>query len=112
MIKTTKENIGDVLVIKINEKEANLSKSELFKEYVLNELKEGSANIIISFEGVEYLDSSFLGALVGILKSILMLNGNLFLTDMHYDIINLFELTRLDKIFVLIPTVKLALEEF
>ena len=112
MIKTTKENIGDVLVIKINEKEANLSKSELFKEFVITELKAGSTNIIISFEGVEYLDSSFLGALVGILKTLLPLNGTLYLTDMNYDIINLFELTRLNQIFDLKSTVKLALDEF
>ncbi len=111
-MNTTKENINDVLIIKINEKEANLSKSESFKELVLEEISKGARKLIISFEDVEYLDSSFLGALVGILKTLLPVNGKLILTEMNNDIVNLFELTRLDKIFVLSPKLENALKEY
>ncbi|WP_026903377.1 STAS domain-containing protein [Pedobacter glucosidilyticus] len=87
------------LVIYINENEANFSKSDKFKELVFQEIDQGNLNIIISFKEVNYLDSSFLGAVVAILKHLIPLNGKLVLTQLNQDIKNLFELTRLDKVF-------------
>ena len=104
----SKEKYNRILVITIEEKEANLSKSELFKELVSHEIDNGEHEIIISFKKVAYLDSSFLGALVAILKKLLPVNGKLVLTDLNKDIENLFELTRLDKIFVLKNDLKTA----
>ena len=106
-----KKNINDVLLIVIEEKEANLSKSDRFKELVLDEINQGARKLIISFKNVEYLDSSFLGALVAVLKNLLPVGGKLTLTDLNGDIENLFELTRLDKIFTLKETLEIALQE-
>jgi len=108
----SKEKKGDILILTIEEKEANLSKSDHFKELVLSEIAEGETKLIISFEKVEYLDSSFLGALVAILKNLLPLNGTLRITGLNSDIKNLFELTRLDKIFVLKDNLETALQDF
>jgi anti-sigma B factor antagonist len=112
IMKLNKEQINDVLVIVIENKEANLSKSEFFKELVFDDIASGARNIIISFKNVEYLDSSFLGALVAILKKLLPLKGKLVLTDLNEDIMNLFELTRLDKIFILKSNVEVSLQDF
>ena len=111
-MKLSKKTINDILVIVIENKEANLSKSEQFKELILEEITNGARNLIISFKNVEYLDSSFLGALVAILKNLLPLNGKLVITEMNEDILNLFELTRLDKIFTLKPSVETSLQNF
>jgi len=99
-------------LLTIVEKDANLTRSDRFKEIVLNEIESGSRNLIISFENVEYLDSSFLGALVAILKNLVPKNGRLTLIALNSDIRNLFELTRLDKIFDLKDSLKSALEGF
>ena len=111
-MKLTKEYIDNVLVIVIEDKEANLSKAEQFKELMLQEVESGARNLIISFKNVEYLDSSFLGALVAVLKKLLPLNGKLVITDLNDDILNLFTLTRLDKIFTLKSTLQTSLENF
>lgn len=111
-MKITKQKIEDVLVITIEEREANLSKSEQFKELVLQEISTGERKIIVSFKNVDYVDSSFLGALVAVLKSLLPLNGKLVLIAMNDDITNLFQLTRLDKIFILKENLETALTEF
>ena len=95
----SKEKVNNILVLSIDEKEANLSKADHFKQLVSNEIDKGERKLIISFKNVEYLDSSFLGALVGILKYLLPLKGELILTDLNGDIENLFKLTRLNKIF-------------
>ena len=109
-MKLNKENIGNVLVVTIKEKEANLSNSDHFKEAIFEDIEKGARNLILSFIEVDYIDSSFLGALVAILKSLIPLKGELTLIEMNGDILNLFELTRLDKIFVLKPSLKIALQ--
>ncbi|MBG6233692.1 anti-sigma B factor antagonist [Pedobacter sp. CAN_A7] len=111
-MKLTKETIDNILVIIIENKEANLSKAEQFKELMLQEIELGARNLIISFKNVDYLDSSFLGALVAVLKKLLPLQGKLVITELNDDILNLFTLTRLDKIFTLSTTVKTSLEKF
>lgn len=111
-MKLTKETIDNILVIVIENKEANLSKAEQFKELMLQEIERGARQLIISFKNVEYLDSSFLGALVAVLKKLLPLNGKLVITELNEDILNLFTLTRLDKIFTLRSTVETSLENF
>jgi len=111
-MKLTKEYIDNILVIVIEDKEANLSKAEQFKELMLQEVESGARNLIISFKNVEYLDSSFLGALVAVLKKLLPLNGKLVITELNDDILNLFTLTRLDKIFTLKSTLQTSLETF
>jgi len=111
-MNVTKQNIDDLLILIIVDKDANLTKSENFKEIVFKEIESGSTKIIISFEHVEYLDSSFLGALVAILKKLVALQGKLTLIELNNDIRNLFELTRLDKIFDLKNSLDTAVEGF
>lgn len=108
----SKEKVNDILVVIIEEKEANLSKSDHFKQLVVDDINLGERKVIVSFKNVEYLDSSFLGALVGILKILLPLGGKLVITDLNADIQNLFELTRLNKIFVIKDSVETAMLDF
>ncbi|QEK51230.1 STAS domain-containing protein [Pedobacter aquae] len=87
------------LIINIEEAEANFSKSDQFKELVFQEIEKGNHQLILSFKQVDYLDSSFLGAVVAVLKHLIPLQGKLVLVELNTDIKNLFELTRLDKVF-------------
>lgn len=107
-----KQIINDLVLLTISDKDANLTKSENFKEIVFKEIESGTRKLIISFEHVEYLDSSFLGALVAILKNLVPKNGKLILIELNNDIRNLFELTRLDKIFHLENSLETALDDF
>lgn len=111
-MEVKKEDYTDVTVLTIVGTDANLSRSELFKDFVFEEIDSGARKIVISFENVEYLDSSFLGALVAILKHLVPHEGKLILVELNNDIQNLFELTRLDKIFTLRNSLETALKEF
>ena len=104
-----KQSIEGVKLITIEEAEANLANAEQFKTLVIGEVEAGEKKIVISFEQVEYVDSSFLGALVAILKALLPKQGSLILIEMNDDILNLFQLTRLNKVFVLADTLEDAL---
>jgi anti-sigma B factor antagonist len=108
----SKEKTNNILVLYIDEKEANLSKADRFKQLVVEEIDNGERKLIVSFKNVEYIDSSFLGALVGILKHLLPLKGQLVLSDLNGDIENLFELTRLNKIFNIKKDLTTAMLDF
>lgn len=111
-MKITEKEVEGVLVIHIEQKDANLSVADTFRDFIFEKITAGKTHIVISFKQVEYVDSSFLGALVAVLKKILPLNGKLILAEVNSDIHTLFELTRLDKVFILKPSLNEALKEF
>jgi anti-sigma B factor antagonist len=55
--------------------------------------------LIINFENVKFLTSSVLGLLIRISKNVIENNGTLRLCSIHPKILDVFRITRLDKIF-------------
>lgn len=86
-------------IAKVQLTEANMDQSDAFKQGLLNELDSGKKQILISFEDVHYIDSSFLGALVAVLKHALSIGGDLAVFGLNDNILHLFELIRMDKVF-------------
>lgn len=86
-------------IAKIMIAEANLEQSDLFKQELINELDSGHTHILISFEKVNYIDSSFLGALVASLKHAMSIGGDIAVYGLNDNISQLFELIRMNKVF-------------
>ncbi len=61
-------------------------------------------DIIVNFEKVTYLDSSGLATLIEMLQRLAKYQGNLYLVEMSEKIKNLFEITKLDKLFKIYQT--------
>ncbi|HUS59106.1 MAG TPA: STAS domain-containing protein [Planctomycetota bacterium] len=68
--------------------------------------------ILISFEGVDYLSSTVLGKLVALHKRIALKKGLLKLCGIKPSIREVFEITRLDKVFDIYADEKEAMESF
>jgi anti-sigma B factor antagonist len=98
MIRILKDAPGHIL-IEIEASEANLENSEMFKKQVTELLDRHKKNIVIDFNRVEYIDSSFLGSLVAILKHAMAQKLDVILTAMRKDVYDLLLLIRLDKVF-------------
>lgn len=111
-MKIDTQEVNGALLIDVKEKDANLSISEPFKVLVCSKIDKGNTKLIISFKEVEYVDSSFLGALVAILKKLISSEGKLVLVFLNQDIKHLFTLTRLDKVFVVEDNTESALKHF
>ncbi|MCE6987651.1 STAS domain-containing protein [Dyadobacter sp. CY323] len=79
--------------------EANLGNAELFKEEMIDLMVSGARLIIVSFENVNYIDSSFLGSLVVALKYALPRKIDIYLVALKPDVHNLLKLIRMDKVF-------------
>lgn len=91
--------INHVAQATILPQEASLANSEMFKEEMITLVVNGAKLIVVSFENVNYIDSSFLGSLVVALKYAMPRNVDIYLVSLKPDVKNLLTLIRMDKVF-------------
>ncbi len=68
--------------------------------------------IVLDFSNVEYLSSAALGKLITMDKKVKGAKGKLRLCNIRADILEVFKITRLDKLFTIFPNQEKALEGF
>ena len=90
---------GGVAVVAPTVRRLDASVAPAFKQEVVQGLA-GGRRLVVDLSGVEFLDSSGLGALVSILKA-MGAQGSLAVCGAHGSVLNLFKLTRMDKVFAL-----------
>jgi anti-sigma B factor antagonist len=94
----------DALIATIQVKEANLTVSDAFKDEMTALIDNGNKFIVVNFEDVIYVDSSFLGALVSSLKYAIANQAEIVVAGLNKDVAGLFQLIRLDKAFKIYPS--------
>lgn len=72
-----------------------------FRQAVLQVIESGETRLVLDLAGVEFIDSSGLGALVSILKN-LGARGGLAVCNAQPAVLGLFKLTRMDKVFPIV----------
>jgi anti-sigma B factor antagonist len=97
-------NYKDALIACILTREANLTMSDDFKKEMTALIDKGNKYVVVDFEQVIYVDSSFLGALVSSLKYAIPNQAEIVVAGLNKDILNLFSLIRLDKAFKIFAT--------
>ncbi len=106
------EKYEDVAVIHVFLNRATLAKAVKFKEFVTDIINSGTNKLIIDLGICEYLDSTFLGAMVALLKKVNSMNGDLRLVY-NKDMPSLvFVITRMDKVFKIFNQLDEALTSF
>lgn len=70
---------------------------------------DGHHDLIVDMQGVEFLDSTGLGVLVGGLKRVRTHNGSLQLVCSQERVLKVFRITGLTKVFAIHDTVEQAL---
>jgi anti-anti-sigma factor len=93
------EVIDDIVVEIINIDRATIREAEDLKEKISPKISAGYKKIIIDLSSVEYLDSTFLGVIVGTLKKVAKAGGDLKLVGFQPAVQSMFELTRLFRVF-------------
>jgi anti-sigma B factor antagonist len=73
---------------------------------------ENRRKLLLNFEGVEYMSSAALGKLINLHKKLTGLKGKLAMCTVIPQIMEVFTITKLDKIFKIFPTEEVALETF
>jgi anti-sigma B factor antagonist len=93
------KNSDDILIIDVLTKRATVEVSGNFKEELIKQIDDGNHKIIVNLSQSEFIDSSFLGALVAGLKRTTMKDGDLKIVGLQPAVQSMFELTRLYRIF-------------
>ncbi len=78
------------------------------REKLVELVSQGSLKIIVDLEGVDFLDSTGLGVLVGGLKRVRSHDGDLGLVCTQQRILKVFEITGLTKVFAIHDSVDAA----
>jgi len=107
-----KEEVGDVIIEKVNLSRATLKEAEEFKTTLIRDIEKGKKKIIVDLSDCEFIDSTFLGSLVISLKKVTTLGGDIKLVGFQSDVRNMFELTRMYRVFESFETTEEAVASF
>ena len=107
-----KESFEEIVVEVVNLSRATLKEAEEFKKVLTQEIEGGSRKMVVDLSECEFIDSTFLGALVVSLKKITSLGGDLKLVGFQPAVHSMFELTRMYRVFEAYPSKLEAIQSY
>lgn len=108
----TREYIGDVLIEKVNFSRATFKEANIFKDRLVFDILKGDMKLIIDLSDCEYIDSTFLGALVVVLKKMTERGGEIKYVIPKPSALYLFKITGLYGVLNLYRNKAEAIESF
>ena len=81
--------------------EIDIFNSADLKKQLTELLQEKPADLYLHCKHLEYIDSTALGALVGVMKNVRDNNREMHLKDVKPNLCKLFRITNLDKVFII-----------
>ncbi|QVL31752.1 STAS domain-containing protein [Telmatocola sphagniphila] len=108
------EESGDITIVHfvdkkiLDEQNIQMIGDDLFR--LVDEL--GRHKLLLNFSNVEFLSSAALGKLITLNRKIQAVRGKLALCSISKDIREVFEITKLDKLFSIYPDEQTALASF
>jgi anti-sigma B factor antagonist len=106
----TVEQCGKVHVITILIPQLSSASSEELSARLLSLLQnQNSPRFVLDFAQVRYMESSAIGALVTFLKWLARCDGRVVIANVNENVRFLFAVTKLDKVFPLLPDVPSAM---
>lgn len=108
----SREMVGDVLIEKVNFSRATFKEAGLFKDRLVFDILTNNSKIIIDLSSCEYIDSTFLGALVVVLKKMAERGGEIKYVIPQPSALYLFKITGLYGVLNLYRNKEEAVESF
>jgi len=110
----TVTNHKDIAVVEFRESKILDELNILQIQQSLNELitSRDRCKILLDFANVEHLTSAALGMLINVNNSIRSQNGQLRLASIRPQLLEVFTITKLNKLFRILPTREEALASF
>ncbi|MFZ0452384.1 MAG: STAS domain-containing protein [Ignavibacteriaceae bacterium] len=93
------ETVNDVFIVTINLKRATIEEAGGLNKILSDAILNGWNKLLIEMYGVEYIDSTFLGALVINLKKTIELNGKFGLIGFKASLHTFIQQISLDRTF-------------
>jgi anti-sigma B factor antagonist len=107
-LDVTEQNGVAVLAVK---GEVDVYTAPRLREKLVELVTQGKHRIVVNLEGVEFLDSTGLGVLVGAMKRLRVAHGRFGLVCAKEPLLKIFRITALDQVFPIYPTIVAATED-
>jgi len=98
-----REKVNGSMVLFVQEERIDAHNSADLKELVLQLLEQGETDLVVQLQSVRFIDSSGLGALLAGMKNASSKSGKFTLTNIQPQVLSMFELTRLNRVFEIYP---------
>lgn len=85
--------------------EVDVATAPRLRERLIELVNQGKHHLVVDLSGVDFLDSTGLGVLVGALKRVRTQDGELALVCSEPRVLKVFEITGLTKVFTMHPSV-------
>ena len=108
------EDIGDIAVVNfvdkkiVNEQNVQMIGDDLFR--LIDEL--GRRKILLNFSNVDFISSAGLGKLITLHRKLQGMQGKLVLCKIAKDILDVFKITKLDRILTIAPDEQSGIQAF
>lgn len=106
-LRTDVSKIADWTIVNVYG-ELDVATSPELRELLIQLVSDGSSRLVIDLDGIDFLDSTGLGTIIGALKRARTHGGDLRLVCTQTRIMRMFEITGLDKAIPLLPTLDAA----
>jgi len=97
-LDVTVERTGSACTLAVTG-EVDVYTSPVLKSYIVSALDDGCSDLVVDLEGVAFIDSSGLGVLVSGLRRVKEHGGSMRLVCTRENILKIFRITGLDKVF-------------
>ncbi len=104
------EKIQGYSVLAVKDERIDAHNSAELKDAILHLIEQGEARIIVQLESVRFIDSSGLGALLSGHKNAAVRAGKFALANVQPQVVSMFELTRLNRVFEIYADVNEAID--
>jgi anti-sigma B factor antagonist len=101
--------VGDHTVLKVGG-EVDVYTAPRLRERLAGMIDGGGRKVIVDLGGVDFLDSTGLGVLVGALRRLRAAGGTLVLVCDRESLLKIFRITALDRMFPIYPSVDAAID--
>lgn len=110
-MKIRQEKRNDIIICFL-EGEININNSPELRKAFDELIKANQKKVLLDFSNATYIDSSGLATLIEMFQRLKKIGGHLRLGSMNQKIKNVFEITKLHKLFEIFDTQEAALKAF
>lgn len=110
-MKISIEKTGGVTVIKLDGS-LDAETVQAFKAKAYKIVEEGSSRLVLDATRLEFVDSMGLGALISLLRRVRTKQGDVKIASPNKDVMSIFEITRLHRLFEIYPNAEAAVQKF
>lgn len=103
---------GDVIIQKVNLKRATYNDAQNLTNNLQKDLKDGMRKVVVDLSACNYMDSTFLGALIQSLKDFSKNGGKIRLAGVQSEVEVLLNITGMHRVFSIFKTREEAVASF